>query len=315
MTTPAQFHPDLHALARWLPRGLSPRLLRVLRLVTRLAPNVRLPPGVNVHDERVPGHAGAPDVRVRVYMPSARSGRGPALLWIHGGGYVIGKPEQDDLLCAKYAVDLGLLVTSVDYRLAPEHPFPAPLDDCYAALKWLSQRADVAPDRIAIAGASAGGGLAAALAQRACDVGEIRPAFQALLYPMLDDRTATRTDLDGANHRLWNDRSNLFGWTSYLGQAPGKTDVPAHAVPGRRIDLRGLPPAWIGVGTFDLFHDEDVSYANRLREAGVPCELLVVPGAFHGFDAVARTASVARTFTTNHLDAVRRALFPERLAA
>lgn len=316
MAPSAQFHPDLRSLARWLPRAaVSPRLLPIMRIAMRLTPRVRLPAGVTVHDEHVPGHAGAPNVRVRVYTPARRQERSPAVLWIHGGGYVMGAPEQDDGLCAKYAAELGVVVASVDYRLAPEAPFPAPLDDCDAALKWLAARPDVDAARIAVAGASAGGGLAAALVLRACDAGEVRPAFQALLYPMLDDRTATRTGVDGANHRLWNHNTNVFGWTAYLGHAPGSTELPQHAAPGRRADLRGLPPAWIGVGTYDLFHDEDVAYAERLRAAGVPCEVHIVPGAFHGFDAVARAAGVSRAFTANHMEAVRRALLPDRAAA
>jgi acetyl esterase/lipase len=311
------FHPDLQRAARFIPRlTLTPRLLRVLRFLLRILPMPRAPQSVSVEEKRVPGPPGAPPVRVRIYRPRTLAGPAPALLWMHGGGYVMGAPEQDEPLCAANALELGIVVVSVDYRLAPEHPFPAPLLDCYAALRWLSAQAaalDVAPDRIAIGGASAGGGLTAALAQLALDRGEIRPAFQLLIYPMLDDRTAARTDIDDRNHRGWNHPSNVFGWTSYLGQAPGRPSVPLYAVPARREDLSGLPPAWLGVGTHDLFHDEDLEYARRLNASGVPCEIDLVPGAFHGFDAFCGGAPVSRGFRKRYTDALRRALSQQRV--
>jgi acetyl esterase/lipase len=214
---------------------------------------------------------------------------------------VIGTAQQDDRLCRRFSSRLGLTVASVDYRLAPEHPYPAPLEDCYSALAWLAALPSVNPERVAIGGASAGGGLAAALALLARDRGEITPAFQALAYPMLDDRSsATR---ENRNYRLWNTRSNRFGWTAYLGDAD-----PQDAVPGRRDDLGGLPPAWIGVGTHDLFHDEDLAYAQRLTDAGVPCHVEVVPGAFHGFDQVLPKAQVSQQFFDSQCESLRGVL-------
>ncbi|WNG20375.1 alpha/beta hydrolase [Cystobacter fuscus] len=308
------FHPDLQRAARLIPNvTMSQPVLAVMRFLTRLQRTPRVPEDVAVEDVRVPGSAGAPPVRVRTYRPRTVQGPTPALLWIHGGGYVIGRPEQDDVLCVEFARELGILVASVDYRLAPEHPFPAPLEDCYAALRWLFAQAGVLgvlSERIAIGGASAGGGLTAALAQLAHDRGEVRPAFQLLVYPMLDDRTTTRTDIDGTSHRAWNQGSNVFGWRSYLGREPGGAQVPAHAAPARREELSGLPPAWLGVGTCDLFHDEDLAYARRLDAAGVPCDVAVVPGAFHGFDVITRGAGVARDFRGVYTAALRRALFP-----
>ena len=232
-------------------------------------------------------------VGVRLFRPASAAEPAPALLWIHGGGYVIGTAEMDDHLCAQFSKRLGITVASVEYRLAPEHPYPAALEDCYAALTWLAGLPGVDPGRVAIGGASAGGGLAAALALWARDHASperaVAPAFQLLVYPMLDDRSSmTATP---PNYRLWSPRANHFGWTAYLGDAD-----PQVAVPARRDDLGGLPPAWIGVGTNDLFHDEDLAYAERLRAAGVPCDVEVVRGAFHGFDLWAAKAAVSQQF-------------------
>jgi len=193
----------------------------------------------------------------------------------------------------------------VNYRLAPEHPYPAPVEDCYSALTWLSRLPSVDPARLAIGGASAGGGLAAALALLARDRGEVDLTAQLLVYPMIDDHTVQRTDLDHPGHRLWNQSSNRFGWRAYLGDAD-----PDVAVPARRDDLAGLPPAWIGVGTLDLFHDEDLAYAERLRAAGVPCEVVVVQGAFHGFDGTAPKAAVSQSFFASQCALLKAAFTP-----
>jgi acetyl esterase/lipase len=238
---------------------------------------------------------------VRLFRPVGVAGPAPALLWIHGGGFVIGTARQDDPVCRGFSKTLGITVASVEYRLAPEHPYPAPLQDCYAVLTWLAALPAVDPGRVAIGGASAGGGLAAALALLARDRGEVSPAFQLLVYPMLDDRSGAAADKP--NYRLWNARANRFGWTAYLGSAD-----PVVAVPARRDDLSGLPPAWIGVGDNDLFHDEDLAYAERLTSAGVPCQVEVVPGVFHGFDLVAPKAPVSQRFFASQCDALRSGL-------
>lgn len=238
---------------------------------------------------------------VRLFRPVGVTEPMPALLWIHGGGYVMGNAQQDDRVCRGFSSRLGVTVASVDYRLAPEHPYPAPLEDCYTALTWLAGLPAVDGERIAIAGASAGGGLAAALALLARDRGEVAPLFQLLAYPMLDDRSSLTAE--NPNYRLWNTRSNQFGWTAYLGDAD-----PQVAVPSRRDDLSGLAPAWIGVGTNDLFHDEDLAYAERLRAAGVPCEVEIIPGAFHGFDLVAPKVQVSQRFFDSQCEILRAAL-------
>jgi acetyl esterase/lipase len=301
------FHPDLQRIAKRIPRTLiSARTLPMIRGAQRLMGR-RVPPDIEVLT--LPSGAG-----VRLHRPANGTGPGPAVLWIHGGGYVIGTPAQDDAACRRLARELGATVAAVRYRLAPEYPYPASLEDCYAALTWLSGLPAVDPERVAIAGASAGGGLAAALALLARDRAEIPVVAQLLVYPMLDDRSGDAVGADDANFRLWTRSSNRYGWRSYLGDAD-----PAVAVPARHEDLSGLPPAWIGVGTFDLFHDEDLEYAERLRAAGVPCEVEVVEGAFHGFDGIAVKAPVSQSFYRSQLEFLRRwltqsALTPEGTA-
>lgn len=288
---PTDFHPDLRLAATVLPgRAVSPALLPLLRRLTALIGN----DGTEV----VPIAEG---VTVRVHRPALCASPAPAVLWIHGGGYVLGNARQDDPLCRYLATRLGAVVAAVDYRLAPEHPYPVPLEDCYTALRWLAARPEIDAGRIAVAGASAGGGLAAALAFTARDRDEVRPLFQLLSYPMLDDRTVG-PELETGRLRLWNTTANRFGWRSYLGAAD-----PAAAVPARRTDLAGLAPAWIGCGTLDLFHAENLAYADRLRAAGVPCEVHEVPGAFHGFDQVVPGAGVSRAYRGIQCAALRAA--------
>jgi acetyl esterase/lipase len=247
-----------------------------------------------------------------VHKPSSEGGGPhPALLWIHGGGYVLGHPVQEDRLAQLYADGLGAIVAVPDYRLAPEHPFPAGLHDCHDALVSLAARDDVDAGRIAIGGASAGGGLAAALALLARERAEVRPVFQLLVYPMLDDRTTMRPQPDPGRFRIWDQRSNRWGWEAYLGRPPGAADIDPLAAPARAEDLAGLPPAWIGVGSFDLFHDEDLAYAERLDAAGVPCEVHVVDGAYHGFDALRWASPVSRSFRDAQMAALRPVLRPE----
>jgi len=295
MPNSQRFHPDLRVIAHLLPGGaFNRRTLPVIRALTRLQAR-RSPKDVEV--------AGLPSgISVRLHRPPHPDNAGGALLWIHGGGYVIGSAAQDDRLCRRFADRLGVPVAAVDYRLAPKHPYPAALEDCYEALAWLTRLPGIDPTGVAIGGASAGGGLTAALALLARDRGDLAPLFQLMVYPMVDDRSCDRPGVRNRRYRMWNPNTNRLGWTAYLNGAD-----PQVAVPSRHDDLSGLPPAWIGVGTLDPLHDENVEYARRLEDAGVACDLDIVTGAFHGFDIVAPSAGVSRAFFDRQCEALRKA--------
>ncbi|MCC3292166.1 alpha/beta hydrolase [Arthrobacter sp. zg-Y1110] len=221
-------------------------------------------------------------IPLRVFSP-AGTGPHPAIYWIHGGGMIAGSIEGDTSYCADLCARTGAVVVAVDYRLAPEHQFPAPLDDVTAGLRWLFASADalsVDPQRVAVAGSSAGGGLAAALTLRNRDSGGPAIAFQYLMYPMLDSSHTSGSAVEFAEIPTWNAAHSRFAWECYLGGSPAS----AHAVPALAEDLRSLPPTLIQVGELDLFRDEDISFAARLLQAGVPTELHVYPGAYHGFE-------------------------------
>lgn len=276
--------PELRGTVRRMPR-LPLERAWALRLIRAATTRMKPVEAADIDVEVGPGR--------RVYRP--REPRSDlTLVWVHGGGLVIGAAVQDERFCLETAREFGGTVVSVEYRLAPHAPYPAALEDCHAAWTWAREHA-ADPDRIVAGGQSAGGGLAAALVQRLCDAGE-PPLAQWLFCPMLDDRTAARRDLDGLRHRVWDNRLNRFGWRSYLGVEPGADTVPHYSVAGRRENLAGLPPTWIGVGDIDLFHDEDLEYARRLRAAGVETTVHVVPGAPHGFEAWATDTGLARQY-------------------
>jgi len=264
------------------------------------------PAGVTVSNRNVPGPPGAPDVRVRVYRPDGDGAR-PAFVYFHAGAFILGQFELFDPLCGAYAVDADVVVVSVDYRLAPEDPFPAGLEDCYAALEWTAANADelaADPAAIAVGGASAGGGLAAAVALMARDRGGPEVAFQLLGYPVLDDRLETVSARGFTDTPLWTSHDAAVMWDHYLG--PERRHVSPYAAPARAVDLSGLPPAYVLTCEFDPLRDEGIAYALRMLQAGVPVELHNVAGTFHGFDNL--PSAISRAAAAEQHAALRRAL-------
>jgi len=268
-------------------------------------------PGVITEDRTIPGPKDSPDVTVRIYRPEKQAGLLPALLWIHGGGYMLGDIDQEDFTAKQFTLAAECVVVSVEYRLAPEYPYPAPLEDCYAALKWLSTHAGEAGadhSHIAIGGASAGGGLAAGLVLLARDRAEVKTVFQLLVYPMINDCNVLPASDTLPDALFWTRQNNLTGWRSYLGCEPGSKDISCYAAAFRALKLEGLPPTYITVGDLDLFAREDIEYARRLIEAGVPSELHVYPGGCHAFDMLVPGADISKRFTADIHRALKRAL-------
>lgn len=320
MSTRHLVDPELHPLLdQFPPLNISAETLNEVRAgmkemnaqAAQLAPEY---PNISVSERIIAGPEGAPDLRVLVYTPKERSAPTGGLLWIHGGGYVIGDVEGADLEVKGIVDQVGCVVVSVDYRLAPETLFPGPVEDCYAALKWLHANADelgVDANRLAVGGDSAGGGLSACLALLARDRGEVKLAFQLLIYPMLDDRTVTTSDPHPyVGEYIWTPELNHFGWSALLGKAPGSPDVSPYAAAARAKDLSGLPPTFISVGSLDLFLEEDLEFARRLMRVGVPTELHVYPGAFHGY-MMAADSWLAQAYFNDYIAALNRALNPK----
>jgi triacylglycerol lipase len=312
MTTKHLVDPDLAAVLGAIPdKALTADTLQLARAASAGVPvGLAESPAISVGERLIPGPEGAPEVRVLVYLPTAVPAPFPALLWLHGGGYVMGSADAEDQMARATLSAIGCAVMSVDYRLAPETPYPGPVEDCYAALQWLAAHAGelgVDPRRIAVGGSSAGGGLAAALALLARDRGEVSVAFQFLLAPMLDDRTCTTADPHPyTGEFVWTLEANHFGWASLLGQEPGGPNISPYAAAARAEDLEKLPATFIYVGALDLFVEEDMEYARRLMRAGVPTELHVYPGAYHGFRMIP-DARVTRAAQRDQLAALARA--------
>lgn len=298
MTTRDLVDPELLGLLeQWPTFTVEAALLPALREPGRIPlGEVVNPERTEKREARAPGRDGAPAVPLIVYRPAGRAGEAlPCIYHIHGGGYVMGTAASMEPVHRAMVDALGCVLVTVDYRLAPETPFPGPLEDCYAGLAWVfANAAELGVDtkRIGLRGESAGGGLAAGLALLARDRGEYRIAFQQLIYPMIDDRTCVCDPNPVTGEFIWNAGSNRFGWTSYLGAEPGGEGVSPYAAAARAEDLAGLPPAFLSTGSLDLFLDEDVAYATRLIRAGVATELHVYPGGFHGFN-IHPTAAVS----------------------
>lgn len=313
MDTTHLIDPDIAgALALLPPLDLTSEGLSAVRAAMAAAPTPPLPEGVSEEEVFVP-REGKDPVRVLVHRPASLAADAPGLLWIHGGGYVFDSPDSDRALSGTYALALDAVVVSVDYGLSPENVAPGPVEDCYAALRWFHAHAgDLGVDasRLAIGGASAGGGLTAGLALLARDRGEVPLVMQFLVYPMLDDRTVTTDNPNPVTGQfVWTPTYNEFGWRAHLGTDPGSAGISPYAAAARAEDLSGLPPTFLEVGALDLFLEEDVEYARRLVRAGVPTELHVYPGAFHGYQ-MAVDAPVTRTSFQLGVSALRRALHP-----
>ncbi|PFE11947.1 alpha/beta hydrolase [Bacillus cereus] len=268
---------------------------------------------VHMTKRMIPGAAG--EMLVKIYEPIENNlDKLPAMLWIHGGGYVMGHPDMDDVLCERFVQNAKCVVVSVDYRLAPEHPYPAAIEDCYAGLVWMTNEADslgIDVNRVAIAGASGGGGLTAALALMARDKGGPSIIFQMPLYPMLDNRNITPSSYEiTEDHATWNRANNLTAWSMYLGKEKDSNELSPYAVPSRAENLAGLPPTYTCVGQLDLFRDETIEYVTRLAQAGVDVEFHLYPGCFHCFDVFVPESVVSQRASQNYFDAMARALHP-----
>lgn len=232
------------------------------------------------------GFAENPDLKVIEYTPVDAKPNRPALVWIHGGGLIFGFAEQDVVIMRELSRRLGCSCFSVEYRVAPEHPYPAASNDCYEALKWVhshSEQLGLNPNKIAVGGTSAGGGLAASTAIRARDEGRVPLCYQLLMYPMLDDTNVATPEGEGPEHLMWTAVHNRDGWNAYLGEARGSANVGAYAAPHRLESFEGLPPAMIICGDIDLFLNENLTYGQKLIKAGVQTNMRIYGGAYHGY--------------------------------
>jgi acetyl esterase/lipase len=267
---------------------------------------------VTVEDRSIPGPDGGTEIPIRIYAPVDRGGApAAALVFFHGGAFVLGDRYTEELRCLRYAAEVPCVVVSVDYRLAPEHPYPAAVDDCFAGLEWTVAHAPelgVDPARVGVGGSSAGGALAAAVALRARDAGGPPLVFQLLNYPVIDDRMDTASMRAFDTTPLWTSGATADMWEHYLGDPTTRGDVSPYAAPGRAADLSGLPPAYVLTAELDPLRDEGIEYARRLMEAGVPTELHTVAGACHGFDIIAANGALGRRAIDEQVRALARGL-------
>jgi acetyl esterase len=302
--------PELAATVDFLPKlpmGTPEESRAALREMLAQYPRPPLPDGVTTVDRTVPGVDGN-EIPVRVYSPTRDGAPVPAVLYIHGGGFVVGDLDTEHANAMSTVDALGVVAVSVDYRLAPEHPFPAGVEDCYSVLTWLAAEADslgVDPQRIAVFGQSAGGGLAAGLALIARDRGGPALCFQLLGIPELDDRLETPSMVAFTDTPMWNRPSAERSWRYYLGEG-ANGDTSPYAAPARAEDLSGLPPAYVSTCEYDPLRDEGIIYALRLLQAGVSVELHQFAGTFHGSTIL--PADVSRRQQSEMVDALRRGL-------
>ncbi|MDQ0202071.1 alpha/beta hydrolase [Neobacillus ginsengisoli] len=263
-----------------------------------------------LEEQWIPGLKDTPKVSVKIYRPKKQETMLPGVLYIHGGGYIFGSVEGNDAKCGEIIEAVNCVVVSVDYRLAPEHPYPAAIEDCYAALTWFSQNAsslNVDVDRIAVVGGSTGGGLTAALSLMARDRKGPKIKFQMPLFPMIDDRCNSESCNEITDKRVWCKEFNMFAWKMYLKNVTG--DIPMYAAPARVKDYSNLPPTYSAVGELDPFRDETIKYVMNLTNAGVPVEFHLYPGCFHEFEAIEPKASISQLATKETYRALKEALY------
>ncbi|GAA4706616.1 alpha/beta hydrolase [Pseudonocardia yuanmonensis] len=311
-TVEYDFDPELAAAIPVLPVLDVSDLPAARATLTELRDQLPAPDetGVTVTEVRVPGPEGAPDVPLRIYRPDVPAG--PVGIYdVHGGGFIMGDLDGSHAANVAIARSVGAVLVTVDYRLAPEHRFPAGLEDCYAGLVWFAEHAEeygVDPDRIAIHGISAGGGLCAALALLARDRGGPAIAFQYLGVPEVDDRLETPSMRAFTDTPIWNRPNAVVSWDSYLGEGVrGTNEVSPYAAPARATDLAGLPPAYVSVMAFDPLRDEGIAYALALQAAGVPVELHLFPGTFHGSSLI-EDATISKREAAERVAVLRQAL-------
>ncbi|EPJ35895.1 putative Carboxylesterase NlhH [Streptomyces afghaniensis 772] len=318
---PPPFDPELAGALELIKDMISPGLTLDEIAEVRQGPGIQLLADLDltmggtfeVEDRQVPGPQGEPEISLLICRPTAPASAGarPVIYHVHGGGMVIGNNRVGVDVPLAWAQALDAVVVSVEYRLAPEHPHPAPIEDVYAGLLWTADHAaelGADAERIVIAGASAGGGLCAALALLTRDRKGPQPIGQVLMCPMLDDRNDTPSTYQMAGLGVWDRTANETGWTALLGSRRGGPDVPAYAAPARAEDLTGLPPAFLDVGSAETFRDEVVAYASRIWQAGGVAELHVWPGGFHGFDGFAPQAALSQSARAAQVSWLRRLL-------
>jgi len=287
-------------------------MIKLLRstpeLLTMMGTEMATDDRVAVENTEVPGPEGAA-VAVRIYTPKSSTSASPALVYFHGGAFVIGDLYTEESRCLRLAADGGCVVVSVDYRLAPENPFPVGVEDCYSALVWVAAHAGdlgIDVDRIAVGGSSAGGALSAAVAQMSRDRGGVPLAMQLLIYPVIDDRMDTPSMKAFSATPVWTSGSNAQMWDFYLGVR--RDYVSNYAAPGRATDLSDLPPTYIMTAELDPLRDEGIIYGQRLMQARVPVELHCFAGACHGFDLLAPAIELSRRAVDEQVWALARTL-------
>jgi len=315
MNTPRKYDPTVEKLASMVPRfdvsdavGTRAAYNEFCEAMAAQGIERAADDRIKEIERTIPGSGGAPEIPIRIYMPADRTEAGPAFINFHGGGFILGDLEIEHPRCLIMAAEGGAVSVGVDYRLAPENPFPAGVEDCYSALQWVVDNAaelKIDPGKISIGGSSVGGNLTAAVALMARDRDGPNIAFQMLIYPAIDDRCETLSMKDGADMYIWDYQNSFDMWNQYIGQ--DRSNVSPYAAPARAQDLSGLPPAYVMTCEHDPLRDEAIIYAMRLMAAGVQVELHNYPGTVHGFDFM--TPSEISTQAVNEgVEAFKRAM-------